>query len=193
MVTMADCYLLCWLNIVHAYSEMETLPNRADAARRLAEETANQLGKVEVDAALYTRARTVGAVTAHLPGEASDICSYPRLPNLTPGQTEQVRELTRQGFVHGWYVKPPWPVKKPSEYLADFLIGDFESERAHNDHARMLGDRGRRGSLQQISAKREALEQIAHNRALVELLDECWEIGRQTAVRIFEKGKPSRD
>jgi hypothetical protein len=140
------------LSLVRAYPEMQDLPSRADAVGGWAHTAANN---------------AEGCPTGLTPTQAELIRSVVR-NGLNAGavDTKDRRAFTWKRALIG---SLPARHKKPSECLKPHFLDQY-IEPLHDEKYELPRH-------EEVIANREALEQLANNRDLVELIDQCWEIG----------------
>jgi hypothetical protein len=147
-----------WMYVLRDYSEVQDLPSRADAVQSWAKAYANELMQQEVVVRL----------------DLSDPPAW-----LTPVQTSALRMFIFSGLQSGelelcdfsWdnvlIGKFPDRDKKPSQCLNPHFLDQYQHEPPF-----MWSPRP-----EDVAAHRDGLEQIARNRELIDLIDECWKIG----------------
>ena len=178
-MTMVDKWLLRnWVDLVRAYPEMQELPSRADAARNWARTAADRYSKIP---------RIFRAATSRI---GADDCP----PGLTPSQAELIRSFVWSGLYSGrWETRerrevrwrdvltgpyPQWD-KKPSECLTPNFLDQYPREPLEHETWYRLGFL----RPEEVIANRDALLQLANDHALLELIDQCWQMG-------YEAGSP---
>jgi hypothetical protein len=177
-----------WTDVLRYYPEMRSLLSRAAAVRNWAQTCGDHYGHQQF------RFR----VTLYI--------SEVNCPAwLTPTQAEVVRAFTRTGvqsaqlelehksaftWTNAFVGRFPPRYKKPSECLNQRCLRQCVSEPFQHPVIYPLGREevaANRAVLEQMANNPELLKQIADNRRLVELMDECWQIGYEAGCKDYQE------
>jgi hypothetical protein len=158
-MTFRDKTLLgVWMDVLRDYSEMQDLPSRADAVQRWAKTYANELLQQEA----VERWDGYDAPAWLTPVQARAIRIFINY-GLQSGELEP-RDFSWENVLVGQF---PDHDKKPSQCLKPHFLDQYQHEPPLVGFPRP----------EDVAANRDGLEQLARNRELVDLIDECWEIG----------------
>jgi hypothetical protein len=173
-MTISDKWLLRkWVELVRAYPEMQGLPSQADAALSWARIAADEYSKAPRRCrAVTSRMRADDCPAGLTSAQAVFIRSFVSGGfNTASAETRERRNLTWKDVLTDSI--PPRD-KKPSDCLNPHCLDRYPRERMHHEalHPFILG------------SHRVELERLANNHALVELIDQCWQIGYEAGCSL---------
>jgi hypothetical protein len=178
------CMLREWVNLLREYPEMQDLPSRADAAVSWAKTAAE-------DYITHSRGASK-EFTWHgmLPFISPENCPA----GLTAAQAELIRKFVWRGLNSGaWETRdrptvtwkdeltgsiPQWD-KRPSDCLNPHFLDKYPYEPLEQPPYRWNVARP-----EEVVANREALDRLANNDAMLQLIDQIWQIGYDAGRRI---------
>jgi hypothetical protein len=158
------CLLGAWVELLRACPEMQDLPSRADAARNWAKQVAHEDSKAD-GVPIEPANCPVGLTQA----QAMSIRNFVSF-GFNSGRERPRPELTWKDVLMG---SIPLRDKKPSDCLNPNFLDQYPHEPLESDETwYQIFPRP-----EKLVAHREALDRLADDHALLQLIDQCWQIG----------------